>query len=586
MLLAFGIYYVISKGVDKRLLPTAIPFAIISSIFVLLSSSYYKYNSWEQVFGSTCALWTSVLKGAGIAALFFLLYLLVNRLNITTLSSPQLKTTPFKTWLKITVIFALCWLPYVIIMMPGSMNSDVKEQLAQILNNPDYCWTAKAVAREEGSSLLNNYHPLFHSALLALFLKIGGLLGSYNIGFTLMCFTQSAAIAGSVSLGLVYLRKHTGITDKLYKGMIIFFAVNPLLPLWSTTLTKDPLFIIALLLVTVMLYDCFKNPENFGVKKFIALAAVLFFTMISRNNGFYLVLGLLPFAIIHFRKDRRFLLKVCSVLIIPILLFKVGYTGILFSAADIQETSPREMLSIPFQQTARYIVEYGDEITPDEEEAILKVLSGSNGDASLEKIADRYTPYISDNVKSLYNINADTDDLINYFKVWANELIKHPDSYFQAFFNMTYSWFCFDSSKDNIYYNMIEKQVTEMIEEIKRPESLSPARNAILGVVMILDKLPLTAMIFEFSAYTWGYVIIFLVLLRRKKYTELLAFLPIFFNYAICFVGPVAYMRYAIPMVACFPFVFIITFAKSKAGGDEHNPGDGEIKNIPGKKHE
>lgn len=45
-------------------------------------------------------------------------------------------------------------------------------------------------------------------------------------------------------------------------------------------------------------------------------------------------------------------------------------------------------------------------------------------------------------------------------------------------------------------------------------------------------------------------------------------------------------MRYAIPMVACFPFVFIITFAKSKAGGDEHNPGDGEIKNIPGKKHE
>lgn len=563
ILLFVAIYRIISSGIDKRLLPSAIPFSIIGALFVLLCKSYYNCESWDQVFGNASAFATSMLKGSGIAVLFFMVYVLVNRVQFETRPGEASKGTPFKSWLKITVLFAVCWLPYVAIMIPGSMNPDTKDQLAQIINNPDYCWTVNAVVREEGSSLLNNYHPVFHTALLAVFLKIGELIHSYKIGFALMCLVQEVAIGASLSLAVTYLRWHLGISKRLYRVIIAFCVLNPLIPLWGTTLTKDALFIIAMLLCTVMLYDCFKNPEGFGTKKYICLALVLFYTMISRNNGFFLILLLLPFAIIHFRKDKRALVKITAVLLIPILLFKVGYTGIFFKAADIQESSPREMLSIPFQQTARYILEYGDDISPEEEEAILKVLPGKEN-ASLQQIAQKYVPYISDDVKSLYNKNATTQDLANYFKAWFKGLTKHPDSYIQAFFSMNYSWFGFDSPKDNIYYSSMDENITEMIEGLNFPEKLAPIRSLVRGGVHILDRIPMTSVLFEFSVYTWVYAIMFTALLRKKKYTELLAFLPLFFNYAICFVGPVAYMRYAIPMVACVPFVFVVTYAEQK----------------------
>jgi hypothetical protein len=53
--------------------------------------------------------------------------------------------------------------------------------------------------------------------------------------------------------------------------------------------------------------------------------------------------------------------------------------------------------------------------------------------------------------------------------------------------------------------------------------------------------------------------------------------LPIFVNYAICFVGPVAYMRYVIPMVACIPFVIFITFSRDKNSEEIEKLEDNEI---------
>lgn len=572
VLLFIGIYYILSRGVDKRILPYAIPFSLIGSAFVLLCKSYYKFNSWEQVLGSSSAIMTSAVKGLGIAVLLFFLYIIVSKINIIPDESKQMKRSPFKQWIAITALLFALWLPYTIIMLPGSMNPDVKDQIAQILNQPNYCWTEKAVIFKHGEGLLNNYHPVFHTGVLALFLKIGEIIGSYKLGFALMCVVQNLAMSGTLALSVVYLRRKLRISDRYYKLLVLFFALNPLLPLWSTTLTKDPLFIIGMVLCTVLIFDCFKFPEEFKAKKFVCLAAALFYLMISRNNGMYLVLLLIPFAIIHFRKDKKFLLKAVSVLLIPIILFKVGYTGIFFDKANIAETSVREMLSIPIQQTARYVSEYGEDVSPEEEAAILKVLSGANGEeSSLQLIADKYVPYLSDSVKNMYNKNATTDDLINYLKAWGKGLLKHPDSYIQAFLNMNYGWFGMDSRRDNIYYNYIDPEIEKMVEDISFPKALTEARTFVNEGVRILDKLPVTSVLFEFSAYTWGFVIIFLTLLKRKKFTELLAFLPIYFNYAICFVGPVAYIRYAIPMIACFPFVFTIAFMaknEEKAEGE------------------
>ena len=61
-------------------------------------------------------------------------------------------------------------------------------------------------------------------------------------------------------------------------------------------------------------------------------------------------------------------------------------------------TSPQaawEALSVPMQQTARYIRDYGNEVTDDERTAIEKALD-------YDAIAQSYMPELSDGVKQYY----------------------------------------------------------------------------------------------------------------------------------------------------------------------------------------
>ncbi len=564
----FGFVYLIPK-VSRRNIKWGIPFSVIGALFILLCDSYFKINSWDKVFGSTTAFVTSCFKGIGIATLIFFVYDIANRVNIERINVVS-NGFDKKAFAKLTLIMIVCWVPYMIIMAPGGMGTDTRDQFAQILGNGEMSWSPGTVPREPSDILLTNHHPVAHTLLLGIFLKFGELIGSYFAGIELYCVLQSIVFAAALTYSVIKLQEY-GMSKRLAKIVYLFFTLCPLFPLWGMTTFKDTPFAIMLLIVTLLLYDAFKMPEKFTKSKYCLLALALFILMLVRNNSFYLVLILLPFAVIHFRKDKRFVLKIISVMLIPILLFKVGFTGAAFKLAGVNEGSPREMLSIPFQQTARYIVEFEDEITPEEEQNIRKILGG--GELTLSDIAERYVPDRSDKVKGTYNKYATTDDLINYFKTWFAQLAKHPACYVEAFLNMNFSWFCFESNHDATYYNgNTDKTIPDYLEGLDNPEVLDGARSAVSQMMNALDRIPIISCIFEFSFYTWCYVVIFLAMLMRKKYTELLVCLPIFANYAICFVGPVAYMRYVIPMVVCIPFVIFITFSRNK-----NNEADKEI---------
>ncbi len=561
VILAFVAFVYLIPRVNRKNIKYGVPFSLVSALFILLCDSYYKTNSWDNVFGSTTAVVTSLLKGAGIATLAFFVFDLVNRVSIERVAEGD--KLDVKKFIRLALIMFVCWVPYMVILAPGAMGTDTRDQFAQFLGDSEFSWTLSTVVREAGTTIVNNHHPVFHTFLLGIFIKFGELIGSYFAAMELYCVLQCLVFSASLTYCVVKLRQY-GMSKNLSRLVYLFFTFCPLFPLWGMATFKDTPFTIGLLIVTMLLYDAFKNPEAFKTKKYIVLMLALFYLMIIRNNGFYLILALLPFAIIHFRKDKKFLLKITSVLLIPLIVFKVGYTGIAFDVLGISDGSPREMLSVPFQQTARYILEYGDEITEEEEEAILSVL-GDGETTTLEDIADNYVPCRSDDVKRMYNKYADTDDLINYFKTWFSQLTKHPGVYVEAFLNLNFSWFSFYSDYDVIYYDGItDETIPTYLEGLDNPESLDGARNALHQLVYGISELPLINCIFEFSFYTWAYVIIFIAMLIRKKYKELLACFPIFANYLVCFLGPVAYMRYAIPMVVCIPFVIFITFSRSK----------------------
>lgn len=568
VILAFFAFSYLIPKVNKKNIPWGVPFSCIAALFLLLCDSYYQTDSWDKVFGSWEALITSGIKGIGIAVLAFFVYDVINRIYIEKLENTG-RVFTFKKFLVLTGIMFLCWVPYMVIMAPGSMSSDTRDQFGQILNNPDMCWTVDTVVREESDSLLTNHHPVFHTVLLGCFLKLGEWMGSYFAGITICSVLQCLVLAGTLVFSVLKLREH-GISKRLSNISYAFFVLCPLFPLWGMTILKDTPFMIALLIMTILFYEAFKAPECFTAKKYVALALVSFLLMLLRNNGFYMLLVLVPFVIIHFRKDKKFLVKIMATMLIPLLVFKVGYSGIFFSAMGINEGSPREMLSVPFQQTARYITEYKDEITPEEEKNITTILGG--GELSLDDIADKYVPDRADNVKGQYNKYASTDDLVNYFKTWATQLVKHPGVYIEAFLNLNFSWFTYDDSYSNIYYNgVVDDSIPHYLEGLDNAKTFGGERSILAQTIKLLDKIPVVSSIFELSTYTWIYVVLFLAMLMRKKHKELLACIPIFVNMAICFVGPMTYMRYSIPLVICLPFVFFITFSKKRNKTAEDN---------------
>ena len=80
------------------------------------------------------------------------------------------------------------------------------------------------------------------------------------------------------------------------------------------------------------------------------------------------------------------------------------------NAFQIIPGGKQEMLSLPFQMTARYVKNYEDEITEEEYIVLDKVLT-------MEDLVDRYDPINADPVKDYYQKGEDSD-YVEYIKVW------------------------------------------------------------------------------------------------------------------------------------------------------------------------
>ena len=110
---------------------------------------------------------------------------------------------------------------------------------------------------------------------------------------------------------------------------------------------------------------------------------------------------------------------VAAAVLIPILL-GAGFDGVMSTRVDSVPASPREALSLPIQQTARFVVEYGDEVTEEERAIIDKVID-------YDAIIYKYDPMISDPVKFTYRADATAQDVMRYLGVWLKLAARHPD---------------------------------------------------------------------------------------------------------------------------------------------------------------
>lgn len=539
--------------------------AILFSIFTVIGKSFDDYGSLNSLIGSPTLIFNTILNLLGYFSFFFcIINLIFYKINSPIKKNKAINFKKNKllslifyekpllfSWI---IIFTL-WLPYLIASYPGRFLGDTLSQLQQFfgIGNPTQ-W--QQVILIDPSMLITQHHPVFHTVFLGSCVYIGRILYSDNFGMFIYTFIQYITISFSFAFAFWYIVKIKS-KDIIKFFAILFFSFFPLFPMMSTLATKDGLFSAFMLIFSIFYIQIIANPESIlkVPKRFLCFFIITILCFLSRNNGIYSIIISFLVLIILFRKNikvRKFLIY----LTLSTLALFFSYTNILLPMFKISKGSIREVLSVPFQQTARYLRDHGDDVKPYEHKAINKVLD-------YDKLASLYDPLISDPVKQTFKKLSTKKDLLHYFNVWFRMFLRHPLNYLNAFIHNTYGYvYC---SKHPFYFYPLSENHPEMIGEgfnIIRPKITQKIASKMDKFIDFISSVPLIELLFSSGIYSYFLILIsFLLFYKNKKY--FFTCVPSYTLLLTCFLSPVngnIYSRYTLPIIFIIPILSAICF--------------------------
>ena len=536
--------------------------ALLFSFFMVFGYSYYKINSWDMIFENTFQLFKATIVFIGYYILFRAIINYLFDILFPKISTSKLKETTNKVYNFIfikhsfimpLVIILICWLPYLIAYYPGILGADQSNQVKQFLGYDIPEWSASNSTKLIDENVkITNHHPVLHTIGIGLCAKLGLAIGNVNFGifiFTLMQYI----LLGIALANIINFMKKLKVPYWIKVLSLLLFALSPTIAVCSVQVNKDVIFASLIILYVIRLYELIKSSNNkkLTIKSCIGIIILSLLVCLFRNNGIYAIVLSLPFvAIIDKLNRKQILISSITVLIIYQLIISV-----ILPLFKIPNSGVREMLSVPFQQTARYVKEHGDEVTEAEKQIIDKILD-------YDTLAERYDPLLSDPVKRDYNKNATTEDLINYFKVWFAQFLKHPTTYMQATMNNVYGYFYPETNLRQYNYYMVNS--IEDINEIENfdygyIDELQGERHFIKGIASIITKFPGISWTMNIAFNVWLIMIIFVYLIYSKKNRYIIYLLPFISIILVCILSPVnAAYRYSISFIFGMPLTVAI----------------------------
>ena len=522
-------------------------FCVIGNSFVKSSSLYYIKNNFL----------TSLLTFISLFVLFFIvlhyLFLFIEnkkKKNNKKISKLKLfKLFDEHTFLFCFIVLIICWLPYIIAFYPVILSPDPSFQIKQFFGIPNKYSTYNVLL--DPNVIITNHHPVVHTLLLGSCLKIGNMIGNDNLGLFLYSIIQITVLVSVLSYVVKFL-KELKLNTKYVIGSLLVFALVPAFPIYSMSAVKDVIFGSLIILYIISLYKLLKT-DNLKIKNIVKILFLMILIVLFRNNGIHTILLSFPF-LLFLKKGNHFRKKVLIILLI-IFGFSYSYNNLILPYFKITPTSVREVLSIPFQQTARYVKEHSIEVTSEEEKAIDKILT-------YDTLADRYNPELADPVKNSYNKYATKEDLKEYFKVWFNQFIKHPGVYIEATLNNTYGYF-YPLKTSWYFHSRHDTRIVEDGFKYSYSHSLKGVRDVLSGFGNIFPYIPLIGLLINIAFNAWILLFLLFYLIYKKKYSSIIYLLPSLVLLLICFASPAnTYFRYALPFIFALPLnigIFIKT---------------------------
>lgn len=433
-------------------------------------------------------------------------------------------------------ILLVCWAPQMIVSYPVNMNSDTFAQLRQAL----------------GVYPLYANAPVFGTLLFRLFLRIGtALFSSAAGGLTLYMAIQGVAAAMILGYAQAILRRLCA-PRWLRSIFLLVCCFGHVYAGNAFVLLKDVPYTYALvLLVCELLRSELVEGEAYAHSaghrlRFWGAAVVM---LLIRNNGSFVLLPVAAFYFARALKNRRSLRNALIAFLPPLAVF-FGFTLAVNAAPDIQPVSIREGLSLPFQQTARYVYEHGGEIPQEEREVIDRVLD-------YDLLPERYDPMISDPVKWMCPVDATPADVLPYLRVWARQFFRDPVTHLQA--TLIQNSLLFDPQTFNlaVFHAANLNQSTKDLLHLTAPRFSVQASARLGQISALLYGLP-----FYLTLNTLGFYDILLlscivIAVRYRARGMGALFLLLLLSLVVILLGPCIENqdRYGFCIIYCMPLV-------------------------------
>ena len=442
-------------------------------------------------------------------------------------------------------ILFLGWLPNLLIKYPGAL-----------------CWDTWKMISGYRKGYLDAHHSIFFSWLLGKSIDYFERIGQANKGLFLIALLQYLLYVFVFGYSLRLLRK-MGFRREIWLLVMVFWLLCPYVIAYHGVVIKDTPYAAMVFMFTMLLIEI--SLEDGVIKKSRYLFLLVFLSALGaclmRKNGIYTVVLTAAFAFPYlFRKRKNshfkigfFIAILCSIISLQII------NGTLKSQYELSEGSIKEALSLPFQQTARYVKYHEDDIT-DEERAVIDAV------LKYDTLAERYNPRISDPVKSGYTEKRNM--LPDYFKVWFKQFFRHPLCYVAATWEQSYYCFVPEASRDSIAlyqddalgYELgvtvdLPKVLPKHYEKIfANPPQLQHLKEWIIREYAMLHESFIIGFFSNVSVNIFAFMILFGVAVSSRKVC-LIPFLPGVFSFLFIVLGPViqGHPRYAFPIIYAIP---------------------------------
>lgn len=320
------------------------------------------------------------------------------------------------------VIFLL-YLPFFLRYCPGLFFGDTFSSFAQIM----------------GWNPLSNHHPVAFTMMMAVCIKIVGLMGmGPSAGVALLTVLQMACVASTFGYLSIWVSSRLGVSSRWSWLLVAFFGLSRYCALYSVALWKDPLFSCCLILVVTMLADAVMGKGSWSsALRLLVFGALALGVMLLRNNGLYICAAL--FVVLAIVATLSRLGRIAPLEPAPRLAASFGLalviclviTGPVYSAIGVVPSEAVESVGIPLAQMARVAALDGDMTESDR--------SYMNELLPLDRYKEVYRPSFIDPLKWNEDFNAEhLED--GFWTHWASMLSRNPSIYFEAWELQTFGF--------------------------------------------------------------------------------------------------------------------------------------------------